>query len=147
MFVGLFVAFIGSIRILTRIIFWIFTSRRKFNMKKAILELIAGLLVASIGIYYSFFDMQHLPTGELIKEVSSPNGEYIFKAYLCNGGATVDFAIRGEVEFTKQYGKVKTIYWNYHQDHADLKWMDNQTIIINGHTLDVLRDSYDWRRE
>nr|WP_254660620.1 DUF5412 family protein [Brevibacillus laterosporus] len=31
-------------------------------------------------------------------------------------------------------------------DTVSINWVDNKTVIINGHELDVTKDVYDWRR-
>ena len=42
--------------------------------------------------------------------------------------------------------KVRNIYWNYHCSTADIEWVDDKTVIINGIELDVTKDLYDYRR-
>ena len=74
----------------------------------------------------------------------SPDGTYMVNMYLCNGGATVDFAVRGElVEGEKE----KNIYWEYHKYNAKVEWKDEYTVCINGRILDVRYDTYDWRKD
>ncbi|MBE5090960.1 DUF5412 domain-containing protein [Bacillus thuringiensis] len=111
-----------------------------------ILFCIAGLFV--YGVYWAFFSMDRLPTGEKIAEKQSPDGTYTFKAYVTNGGATTSFAVRGELVFNhREYFKTKNVYWNYREDTAKIVWKDNDTIIINGHMLHVPEDTYDFRNE
>ncbi|MEB8805519.1 DUF5412 domain-containing protein [Bacillus cereus] len=111
-----------------------------------ILFCIAGLFV--YGVYWTFFSMDRLPTGEKIAEKQSPDGTYTFKAYVTNGGATTSFAVRGELVFNhREYFKTKNVYWNYREDTAKIVWKDNNTVIINGHTLNVPEDTYDFRNE
>ncbi|MBK0076645.1 DUF5412 domain-containing protein [Bacillus sp. S56] len=111
-----------------------------------ILFCIAGLFV--YGVYWAFFSMDRLPTGEKIAEKQSPDGTYTFKAYVTNGGATTSFAVRGELVFNHlEYFKTKNVYWNYREDTAKIVWKDNNTVIINGHTLNVPEDTYDFRNE
>lgn len=107
------------------------------------------ILVAllSYGVYWAFFDMTRLPKGEFLTESTSVDGNYTIKVYLCNGGATTSFAIRGELNFNKKLKKPKNIYWNYREDSADIKWVDNDTVIINGHELDLPNETFDFRRE
>lgn len=81
--------------------------------------------------------MNRLPTGEFLTEETSPNGEYTLKAYVTNGGATTSYAVCGELIYNKKENKSKNIYWNYHEGTADIIWKDNDTVIINGRTLDV----------
>ncbi|HHK5541771.1 DUF5412 domain-containing protein [Bacillus cereus group sp. MYBK163-2] len=111
-----------------------------------ILFCIAGLFV--YGVYWAFFSMDRLPIGEKIAEKQSPDGTYTFKAYVTNGGATTSFAVRGELVFNhREYFKTKNVYWNYREDTAKIVWKDNDTVIINGHTLNVPEDTYDFRNE
>ncbi|MDZ4441684.1 DUF5412 domain-containing protein [Bacillus cereus] len=111
-----------------------------------ILFCIAGLFV--YGVYWAFFSMDRLPKGEKIAEKQSPDGTYTFKAYVTNGGATTSFAVRGELVFNhREYFKTKNVYWNYREDTAKIVWKDNDTVIINGHTLNVPEDTYDFRNE
>jgi hypothetical protein len=70
--------------------------------------LILGLL--GYGVYWAFFDMNRLPKGDLISKVSSPDGTYTLKVYVSSGGATTDFAVRGELNFNKENKKPKNIY-------------------------------------
>ncbi|MED2917608.1 DUF5412 domain-containing protein [Bacillus thuringiensis] len=111
-----------------------------------ILFCIAGLFV--YGVYWAFFSMDRLPTGEKIAEKQSPDGTYTFKAYLTNGGATTSFTVRGELVFNhREYFKTKNVYWNYREDTAKIVWKDNDTVIINGHMLNIPEDTYDFRNE
>lgn len=104
---------------------------------------ILGLLV----VYWAFFDMNRLPTGEYLTEDTSPDGTYTVKAYLTNGGATTSYAIRGELVFNNRNGKTKNIYWNYQEETADIKWIDHDTVVVNGHTLKVPKDKFDFRNQ
>ena len=111
---------------------------------------IVGLLVVGLvgyGVYWAFFDMNRLPTGEYLTEETSPNGEYTLKAYVTNGGATTSYSVRGELIFNDEDFKTKNIYWNYREDNANISWSDNNTVIINGQTLDVTKEKFDFRRQ
>lgn len=89
--------------------------------------------------------MSSLPTGEFLTEETSPDGNYTLKAYLANGGATTAYAIRGELVFNTSKGQTKNIYWNYRESTAEIEWKDNYTVMINGHTLNVPSEKYDFR--
>ena len=39
------------------------------------------------------------------------------------------------------------IYWGYHEEEAEVNWIDEETVVINGRTLNVLKDVYDFREE
>ena len=106
------------------------------------------LLFAVIYVSISLFIYHRattLPTGELICTSTSPNGDYIIQAYLCDGGATTDQAIRAEV-LNNASGKVRNIYWQYHAYEADIEWLSDTLVRINGVELDVRTDAYDYRK-
>ena len=98
------------------------------------------------GIYWAFFDMKRLPTGEYLTEETSPDGTYTLKAYVSVKSLSSD-AVRGELVFNERNGKTKNIYWNYRESTAKIEWLDNKTVVINGHTLEVPNGKYDWRNE
>lgn len=114
---------------------------------KVFLLLLGISLIICYGIYWSFYDISRLETGELIAEVESPTGEYTLKAYLVNGGATVSYAVRGELNYNIKNKSPKNIYWDYPIDEAVITWIDNEIVVINGHTIHVLNDIYDFRRD
>lgn len=87
--------------------------------------------------------LQFAPKGEYISQSASPNDDYIVKIYRSSGGATTPFAIRGEVTYTKKvFNKRKNIYWNYPQETAKVKWVNNKTVNISGHILNVKKDTF-----
>ncbi|MBK3496438.1 DUF5412 domain-containing protein [Viridibacillus sp. YIM B01967] len=120
-------------------------------MKKLILFFsISGLLVIGIisyVVYWAFYDMERLPTGEFFTEETSPDGKYTIKAYVTNGGATTSYTVRGELVFNEQNNRTKNIYWNDGEDTVNISWSDNDTVIINGHTLDVPNEKFDFRHQ
>lgn len=114
------------------------------------LLLVVGFLLAALigyGVYWAFFDMNRLPTGEYLTEEVSPDGKYTLKAYVANGGATTSYAVRGELVFNQKKSKTKNIYWNNEEEAAEITWTDDNTVVINGHSLDVLKDKFDFRNE
>lgn len=121
--------------------------RRKKRLKGfAIVGLVVALLLG-YGVYWAFFDMDRLPTGEYLTEETSPDGKYTLKAYVTNGGATTAYSVRGELVVNDKNAKVKNIYWNYREETADISWQDNNTVVINGHSLDVPSEKYDFRNQ
>lgn len=126
-----------------------FVKNKKKNTNKILkVFLVVGLLFISTigyGVYWLFFDMNRLPTGKYLTEETSPDGTYILKAYLVNGGATTSLSIRGELVFNNRNGKTKNIYWNYREDSADIEWIDDDTVLINGHRLNVPKEKFDFR--
>ena len=86
-----------------------------------------------------------LPAGDFLAAYESSSGEYTINIYLCDGGATTDYSIRGEL-LINATGFRKNVYWNYHEYDAVVKWVDNETVTINNHTLNIHNEVYDFRR-
>ena len=113
------------------------------------ISLIIGVLfigAIGYGIYWAFFDMNRLPTGEYLTEETSPDGTYTLKAYVSSPSLSAD-AVRGELVFNERNGKTKNIYWNYRESTAKIEWLDNKTVVINGHTLEVPNGKLDFRKQ
>lgn len=102
------------------------------------------IVLCAFMIFFSSCRMDNLPKGELQATHISDDGKYEVAIFLCNGGATVDYSIRGELR-DLETGETKNIYWNYHEDEATVEWVDNDTVIINGHPLNLPDDTYDFR--
>lgn len=104
------------------------------------------ILIGVIGFYNYIFNInaiKNIPTGELILESKSPSKNHTIKIYLVGGSATVDHAIRGEV--INKLGFKKNIYWAYHENTANVEWINENTIIINDKKICFKNESYDWR--
>ncbi|RBP06221.1 DUF5412 domain-containing protein [Rossellomorea aquimaris] len=99
------------------------------------------------GVYWAFYDMNRLPKGEFLSEESSPDGKYTLRAYVTNGGATTAYAVRGELVFNEKEDKRKNIYWNYREETAEIKWTDEDTVVVNGVSLDVPDEEFDFRHQ
>jgi hypothetical protein len=124
--------------------------KNKIRKKVFLITFSIGFLFVVLigyGVYWAFFDMSRLPTGEYLTEETSPERTYTLKAYVTNGGATTSYAIRGELVFNDRNNKTKNIYWNYREETADIVWKDDDTVEINGHILDVPDDTFDFRNE
>ena len=119
--------------------------------KKVIIISIATITTILIGVVLiikiMFFSMSRLPKGDLIMETTSPNGTYTVKTYLCNGGATVDFAVRGELIINSKNKKPRNIYWDYKISESNVSWEDDDTVIVNEHKIELPRGEYDWRKK
>lgn len=102
--------------------------------------------IIGYGLYWAFYDMNRLPMGDYLTEVTSPDGTYTVKAYLTNGGATTSYAIRGEL-VNNRNGKTKNIYWNSCEETTEIVWIDNTTVVINGHKLNVPKEKFDFRHQ
>lgn len=111
--------------------------------------LIVGVLVMGgigYGVYWAFFDMNRLPAGEYLTEETSPDGTYTLKAYVSSPSLSAD-AVRGELIFNERNGKTKNIYWNYRESTAKIEWLDNKTVVINGYTLEIPNEKFDFRNQ
>ncbi|WP_422762755.1 DUF5412 domain-containing protein [Priestia endophytica] len=96
-------------------------------------------------VYLTFFSLQSVPKGELIRKVESPNGEYVVKTYFHYGGSLSSDAVRGELVNVQTNSK-RNIYWNYPDVDPYVVWIDKDTIKIGNQTLNVEEgETYDWR--
>lgn len=102
--------------------------------------------VVAYAINWAFFDIQRINGQEYLTESTSPNGTFTVTAYLNNGGATTSYAVLGTLKNNKN-GKTKNIYWQYRCEKAEMEWLNNETIKINGIELNVKNEIYDYRRK
>ena len=106
---------------------------------------VAISILSFLLFYYSFFTLSGIDGDEKTGEYASPDGKYTVTAYLNNGGATTAYAVLCTVKEDDK-DKEKNIYWNYPCEKADVVWLDETTVNINGKILDVTKDTYDFRR-
>ncbi len=119
-------------------------------MKKtlSIIGIVLLLVISMLGygFYWAFYDIQRLEGQEVIQKVTSPNGTYTVTAYLNNGGATTGCAVLCSVK-TNGRNNEKNIYWQYRCEEANIVWVDEHTVQINGVELNVKKDTYDYRHD
>lgn len=108
----------------------------------AIVTIIAGLFLFGFLLKITS-DINYLPKGQYLFSSKSPQGSFTIDVFLCDGGATTDYGIRCSV--TDQIGQTRNIYWNYHEKEAIIVWTDDNTVIINNHSIDVRSQKYDYR--
>lgn len=120
-------------------------------MKKYILILviILSLLLTALLIFACFISIWNIGRTQKNSEETfllssqSPNGKYSLEAYKTEPGATVDFSVK--VYLIKEEKK-ELIYNAYHEYQAEIIWIDNEIVSINGRTLDLsIGEKYDWR--
>jgi Family of unknown function (DUF5412) len=90
---------------------------KRWKLVYILLIMGVGGFVIACGTVHSLFrnSIDNLPAGDCIGSYDSPDKFYTVKAYLCNGGATVDFAVRSEVTYNKVWYRLpRNIYWQYH---------------------------------
>lgn len=122
--------------------------KKRIYKKTFIVFMIVGFLFAGVigyGVYWLFYDWSRFKQA-LIIETTSPNGTYTIRAYLSNGGATTSFTVLGELIFNKEGNKSKKIYWGYREQNAEIRWVDDDTVIINDVQLELPHKTYDFRR-
>ena len=119
---------------------------RKTKKHFITISIIIAIIVGGIayGIDSAFSDIQRIDGQEYITESTSPNGTYAVTAYLNNGGSTTDYAVLATLRNNKNY-KIKNIYWQYHCEKADIEWLNDKTVKINGIQLNVKNEIYDYR--
>ena len=89
--------------------------------------------------------IQHIDGQDVIETSTSADGAYTITAYLNSGGATTDFAVLCSVR-DETTGKERNLYWKYHCYDADIHWLSDTVVNINGIELDVSKDTYDYRK-
>lgn len=121
---------------------------KKCKRKKLKIIFIPILLITLIVyiIHWAFFDIQRIDGQDFLSKSTSPDGRYTVTAYLNNGGATTDYAVLCTAT-DNETGRDRNIYWNYKCEKAEIEWIDEDTAIINGIELDVMKDKYDWRTQ
>ncbi|GAA0337959.1 hypothetical protein GCM10008967_30300 [Bacillus carboniphilus] len=88
------------------------------------------LLVLSLGVLR--YNAMHT---ELIKTVHSPDKQYTINFYLTNGGAMTSLGVLGELDGPLWF--YKKVFYDYRMDRAEVEWINNHTVSINGHLLDL----------
>ena len=105
------------------------------------------LIIIGFVIYNTFYNLNSVPEGKLIRSIESPNKNYIINTYHHDAGALGDDAVRGELYETKRQER-KNIYWNYPDLDPYLEWLNNSEVVIGNQTLNILKgETYDWRHD
>ena len=74
----------------------------------------------------------------------SPDGTYVLEAYRTEPGATVAFSIK---VYIVNDDERRLIYNAYHENQANIIWIDNNLVSINEKRLDLSKnETYDWRK-
>jgi Family of unknown function (DUF5412) len=87
-------------------------------------------LVLFLGVLRIFISSE-----ELILTTHSPDEKHKINFYLTNGGATTSFGVLGKIDGPLWFQK--TIYDDYRMNKVDVKWINNDKILINKHLLDL----------
>ncbi|TPE20813.1 DUF5412 family protein [Clostridium perfringens] len=122
-------------------------SKRRWGIYIILLLIFLGVSVFKISSSIrefsdSFKDSKQ--SEEFLGETVSSDEKYKVEAYLVNGGATVDWSV---ICYLKEGQNKKEIYIDYHINEANMTWIDNDTISINGHDIELPNGKYDFRDE
>lgn len=112
--------------------------------KKKLIVFLVGLSIVLYGVYWVFFDWSRFKQ-EVIAESTSPEGTYTIHAYLNNTHATTPFTVLGELVFNDSNKRSKKIYWDT-AESAEINWIDDSTVEINGIRISVPNETYDYRK-
>ncbi|NGT49744.1 DUF5412 domain-containing protein [Clostridium perfringens] len=125
-----------------------YLKNKNFNFRLGvyIITILIFLGVATFKISSSIreFNDRFKVSEELLGETVSSDGKYKVEAYLINGGATVDWSVKC---YLREGESKKEIYRDYHINEANIIWIDNDTISINNHNIDLPNGKYDFRDE
>ncbi|WFD88740.1 DUF5412 family protein [Clostridium perfringens] len=125
-----------------------YLKNKNFNFRLGvyIITILIFLGVATFKISSSIreFNYRFKVSEELLGETVSSDGKYKVEAYLINGGATVDWSVKC---YLREGESKKEIYRDYHINEANMIWIDNDTISINNHNIDLPNGKYDFRDE
>ena len=80
-------------------------------------------------VVYSFGGTEHLLTS------FSPNMGYTLDFYAFDAGAMGSFGVRGELD--GPFGFKKQIYYEKHAEEANIQWLTDEIVVINGHELNL----------
>ncbi|TRZ38515.1 hypothetical protein CEQ21_24320 [Niallia circulans] len=125
---------------LVRIVVYLLSSNRLFPKKNAISILIGIVLVSGYFINYKY-NLEFLPKGFINKTVVSPDEKHEIKLYNISA-YFMDYKTVRAVVVNIENKKSKTIYSNVLNKEAEINWLDNKTVIIEGIKLNIERDTY-----
>ncbi|WP_415334530.1 DUF5412 family protein [Clostridium perfringens] len=125
-----------------------YLKNKNFNFRLGVYIIVTLIFlgVATFKITSSIreFNDRFKVSEELLGETVSSDGKYKVEVYLINGGATVDWSVKC---YLREGDIKKEIYRDYHINEANMIWIDNDTISINNHNIDLPNGKYDFRDE
>lgn len=118
-------------------------TKKKIAISTVLIAIIAAALIC---VYHFFFSTAAIKGEKFVGEYPSPNSTYTVEIYQNDGGATTDYAVLGVLCKKSDSSYHRNIYWENHTDSAEVKWLDDDTVVINGKKIqNVLKDKYDFR--
>ena len=118
-----------------------------------LIALVGLVLLAVRFVRWSLFSLNALPKGELLESYPSPEGRYRIDVYLVDNDTATEWAVRAAVVHMRTR-RARSIYWQYGQSEAKVRWIDEENVVISGAVfgkeryveLNVKRDQYDYRK-
>ena len=125
-----------------------YLKNKNFNFRLGVYIMVTliflGVATFKISSSIREFNDRFKVSEELLGETVSSDGKYKVEAYLINGGATVDWSVKC---YLREGDIKKEIYRDYHINEANMIWIDNDTISINNHNIDLPNGKYNFRDE
>lgn len=125
-----------------------YLKNKNFNFRLGVYIIVTliflGVATFKISSSIREFNDRFKVSEELLGETVSSDGKYKVEAYLINGGATLDWSVKC---YLREGESKKEIYRDYHINEANMVWIDNDTISINNHNIDLPNGKYDFRDE
>ncbi|MFH5895652.1 DUF5412 family protein [Clostridium perfringens] len=125
-----------------------YLKNKNFNFRLGVYIIVTliflGVATFKISSSIREFNDRFKVSEEFLGETVSSDGKYKVESYLINGGATVDWSVKC---YLREGDIKKEIYRDYHINEANMIWIDNDTISINNHNIDLPNGKYDFRDE
>ena len=113
---------------------------------KRILALALALVLVLSLVGCGDKDLQQIKGQEYISKSDSADGSYTVTAYLNDGEDSADYAVLC-TSTDNASGETRNIYWCNNCANANIQWVDNETVVINGVVINVVNGGYDYRNQ
>lgn len=108
------------------------------------LLLIVSLALAACSTPIGELPMEELPEGIKIIDADSNDGTYRATLYMIPDG---DAKYYRAAVTTLATGETKNVYFDNYTSESTIEWLDNTTLKINGISIDVTDEVYDFRTQ
>ena len=119
---------------------------KKTKIIIGIISSIVLIITTTIIIYYAYIILKFSNFGgdfspKIVDSIDSPNERYTMNIYFLDGGP-----ISADSEIVEILDHKKNKKWNlYYENKGNLKeykWINNDSININGETINIYKDTY-----
>lgn len=108
------------------------------------LLLIVSLALAACSTPIAELPMEELPEGIKIIDADSNDGVYRATLYMVRDG---DAKYYRAAVTTLATGETKNVYFDNYTNESTIEWMDNTTLKVNGISIDITDEVYDFRTQ